>query len=314
MAPVLPADFDFTVLDDPSFKEDAVREEIVAPILRALGYRPTGNVRVERSKALLHPFVMIGTKKHRVHIVPDYTLYSGARPILILDAKAPTEDITTSVHVEQVYSYAIHPEIRCEHFGLCNGRELVVFEIATLEPVLKIEARQFNARWREVEEALHYRFLEKPILRKFRPDFGSHARRTGVDLSDTALCNFHIDLISKLSDGPDSTYTAQCGVAIDGVDYLATFDFSAALLPNILACLPSSKLAEVEVALRRNPFAVFVGGKIKFDVGATFSPLIQGEHESFVPLLVTTILSATYQPDFVYPGEQTDVPNDHYRL
>lgn len=28
--------FDFTVLEDPEFKEDAVREEIVAPLLRAL--------------------------------------------------------------------------------------------------------------------------------------------------------------------------------------------------------------------------------------------------------------------------------------
>ena len=31
-------DLDFSVLDDPSFKEDAVREEIIAPILKRLGY------------------------------------------------------------------------------------------------------------------------------------------------------------------------------------------------------------------------------------------------------------------------------------
>jgi len=31
-------DFDFDVLNSPGFKEDSVREEIIAPLLRALGY------------------------------------------------------------------------------------------------------------------------------------------------------------------------------------------------------------------------------------------------------------------------------------
>lgn len=30
-------EFDFSCLDDPAFREDAVREEMIAPILRALG-------------------------------------------------------------------------------------------------------------------------------------------------------------------------------------------------------------------------------------------------------------------------------------
>src|SRR5579863_6711621 len=48
-----------SVFDDPGFKEDAVREEVIAPLLRRLGYLPTGAVRVERSKPLVHPFVHI---------------------------------------------------------------------------------------------------------------------------------------------------------------------------------------------------------------------------------------------------------------
>lgn len=73
--------FDFGVLDDPRFKEDAVREEIVAPILRRLGYQPSGKARVQRSKTLTHPFVMIGVRKHPVSIVPDYTLFYDEKPI-----------------------------------------------------------------------------------------------------------------------------------------------------------------------------------------------------------------------------------------
>ena len=114
--------FDFSVLDDASFKEDAVREEIVAPILRKLGYRPSGAQRVVRSKSLTHPFVMIGSKKHPVSIVPDYTLFHDDTPLMVLDAKAPNQPIVACQNVEQVYSYAIHPEVRCEHYSLCNGR------------------------------------------------------------------------------------------------------------------------------------------------------------------------------------------------
>ena len=72
--------FDFGVLDDPGFKEDAVREEIIAPIVRKLGYAPSGPQRVERSKALLHPFVMIGSKKQRITIVPDFPFTTISSP------------------------------------------------------------------------------------------------------------------------------------------------------------------------------------------------------------------------------------------
>ena len=43
------AGFDFSALDDPTFKEDAVREEIIAPLLRRAGYRPAGVLRVQRT-------------------------------------------------------------------------------------------------------------------------------------------------------------------------------------------------------------------------------------------------------------------------
>jgi hypothetical protein len=65
------SDFDFSVLDSPAFKEDSVREEIVAPIIRRLGYRSSGSFRVQRSKGLVHPFVMIGSKRQAVNIIPD---------------------------------------------------------------------------------------------------------------------------------------------------------------------------------------------------------------------------------------------------
>lgn len=49
------ADFNFSELESPDFKEDSVREELIKPILNALGYRSSGANKIIRSKALKHP-------------------------------------------------------------------------------------------------------------------------------------------------------------------------------------------------------------------------------------------------------------------
>ena len=81
--------FDPALFDDPQFKEDSVREVIIAPMLARLGYYPSGTARVIRSRALIHPFIYAGTRKQPVTMVPDYTLLYQDRSILILDANAP---------------------------------------------------------------------------------------------------------------------------------------------------------------------------------------------------------------------------------
>ena len=111
-------DFDFTCLSDPSFKEDAVREDIVAPLLKSIGYSATGPNKMIRSKTLVHPYVMFGSQKRKVNIVPDYLLLVNEKPCFVLEAKSPQEEITKGDNVAQVYSYAIHPEIRAWNYGL----------------------------------------------------------------------------------------------------------------------------------------------------------------------------------------------------
>ena len=103
-----------TIANDPNFKEDSVREEIVMPILKRLGYKRENIV---RSKPL---FAQFGTKKREM-AVPDYTLTIGQHNAFILDAKAPNQVITEGKNVEQALSYAMHNEVRSEYFALCNG-------------------------------------------------------------------------------------------------------------------------------------------------------------------------------------------------
>ena len=144
---------DFKVIrTDPDFKEDSVREVIILPILKELGYIQENIV---RSKTLQHPFLKIGSKKRPINLIPDYTLKVENSFAWVLDAKAPNQKIINDDNVEQVYSYATHPEIRSNYFTLCNGLEFSVFRTAdTDKPILFFEIENIETHWEELKQLL----------------------------------------------------------------------------------------------------------------------------------------------------------------
>lgn len=158
-------EFDFQLLNSSEFKEDAVREELINPFLKELGYRAYGHNRIIYSKTLLHPFVKIGSKKRPINIVPDYLFEINGKYSWVLDAKAPTENIITGENVEQVYSYAIHPDINAQIFALCNGKEFIAFEKNKKEPLLFFQLSEIEKHWENIENILNPdKFTEKEIL------------------------------------------------------------------------------------------------------------------------------------------------------
>jgi 16S rRNA G966 N2-methylase RsmD len=138
-----------TIANDPDFKEDSVREVIILPIIKELGYTQENIV---RSKTLQHPFLKIGSKKRPINLVPDYALKVENNFAWVLDAKAPNQKIINDDNVEQVYSYATHPEIRSNYFTLCNGLEFSVYRTAdTDKPVLFFELENIEANWEDLK-------------------------------------------------------------------------------------------------------------------------------------------------------------------
>ena len=157
-------DLTHDVIDGPDFKEDAVREEIVHPLLVRLGYSSTSENQIIRSKSLSHPFVRIGTTERPVQIVPDYLLAVGGKNAWVLDAKAPKQNIMSGGNVEQAYSYAIHPEVRVHYFALCNGKEFSLFEVNSRDPLLHFKLKDLEEHW-----PMLHRFLGPQA---FRADAG----------------------------------------------------------------------------------------------------------------------------------------------
>ena len=134
---------------NPDFKEDSVREVIILPIFKELGYTQDNIV---RSKTLQHPFLKIGSKKRPINLVPDYVIKIEQNYAWVLDAKAPNQKIINDDNVEQVYSYATHPEIRSNYFALCNGIEFSVFRTSdTSKPVLFFEVENIDIHWDDLK-------------------------------------------------------------------------------------------------------------------------------------------------------------------
>jgi hypothetical protein len=135
-----------TISANPDFKEDSVREVIILPILQHLGYEQDTIV---RSKTLHHPFLKIGSnKKIPIKLVPDYLLKVENNFAWVLDAKAPNKEIVNNENVEQVYSYATHPEIRSTYFALCNGVQFSLFRTSdTNLPILLFNIEDIEQHW-----------------------------------------------------------------------------------------------------------------------------------------------------------------------
>lgn len=281
--------FDFTLLNSSEFKEDSVREELITPLLHSLGYKAHGDFKIIRSKNLLHPFVRIGSKKNKVHIVPDYVLKVKNNFALVLDAKNPNENIINGTHVEQVYSYAIHPEIRSKLYALCNGRELTVFHINQNQPVTRFKLCEIAQKREEFENLLSpYTILNyKPKPQNLYPDYGLHLLELGYTNPNLShyFYNVPIDNITRISDEP--VFSISNNFAPDGVEFAISFDFNLEMFTSLINLAPIDQQSGIIDALQKYPYKIDILPPFTVNIEAKIGALTQTEFEKIIPLVVT---------------------------
>jgi len=279
-------EFDFNLLDDPNFKEDSVREEIVFPILKELGYSAAGEDKIIRSKTLKHPFVHIGSSKQNINIIPDYLIKSGEQNLFILDAKAPNENITKGKNIEQAYSYAIHSDIRTPKYALCNGREISIFDVRYYQPKSIIKINELNKKWFEVEKELSPLAFKKPYIFNFHPDFGLATIQFGFNLEmDWHFCGLWVNQVGRVS---DDLYSIASSITFGDNVYCASLDFGKELYPEFLSAVPKSKRELIEKGMRQAPYFLdFNNDSFEIYVNARLGrEMIENEDENYVPLKV----------------------------
>jgi hypothetical protein len=124
------ANVDFPMRDFTTLNEADIREEIIAPLLKYLGYRSGTDNNVIREQTLHYPHAFLGRKKPNdppVRGRADYICEAQKKIRWVIEAKPPNADISADDN-EQAYTYANHPEIRAVYFCLTNGKSFQVFQ------------------------------------------------------------------------------------------------------------------------------------------------------------------------------------------
>jgi len=280
------SEFNFSLLKDPEFKEDSVREEIIVPILKRLGYSASGEHKILRSKSLKHPFVQIGTRSNSINIIPDYILTVGDNYKWVLDAKAPSENLLQGKNPEQAFSYAIHPEVRASKYALCNGTHFVVFEINKMEPTAVIEIEKIEENWETLVRELSPIAFIKPQLLDYKPDFGIYMWKLGSnEKQNQHFVPLGIPFIAKVT---DSLYTFCVNIKF-GDDFLAaSFDFDKTRFEQLMNAFPAEQEKKARQALSMQPYQIAFDQNIpEVIVSAKLgTKVISNQEEDYCPLIV----------------------------
>ncbi|HCS50038.1 hypothetical protein [uncultured Rubinisphaera sp.] len=298
-------EFDSSLLSDPEFKEDSVREEIVVPILKRLGYSASGPNKIIRSKGLLHPFVMIGSKKHPVNIIPDYLLCSDGRPGFVLDAKEPNANLVKSKHAEQAYSYAIHPEVRVRFYALCSGRQLVAYDTQGVAPIFVLDFEDIDSNWGLIESVLSPKNVSAFVQTYFQPDYGTTVMKMGYPTGFQFIFSFVKFL--QFSWVRDDLYSMSVGSPIGDQIHLASFDANEKIFNRILGFTDSENrdyileyLAPGHMVTAKRP--------IYLSLNAIVGEETRGQFETFVPFSILDVIRLD-EEDFLAAEAMSNTEN-----
>lgn len=147
-----------------SFTEADVREEIISPILRLLGYDKGDKFSVARERR-------IDVQTQRLFI--DYSMSLFEADFWLIEAKRPNLNAARFARADlwQALKYAIHPEINAALVVLCDGQKFEVYdrEANLDEPILRLQrenlARDFDQLRTLLSPWQAYFFQKRRVIR-----------------------------------------------------------------------------------------------------------------------------------------------------
>lgn len=109
-------------LDVVGFKEADVREEIINPLLKIIGYKKGNEHSVDREKHIK----FVGSTNRYI----DYSLTVWEQDFWLVEAKRPNcnQEFFGYKEASQAFEYAAHPEIRAALVVICDGIKLEIFD------------------------------------------------------------------------------------------------------------------------------------------------------------------------------------------
>lgn len=286
-------DFNFSILDDPRFKEESVREELIAPLIKDLGYTNSGITQVIRNHGLKHPFVSIGSNRKNVTVIPDYLMQVSEKPVWILEAKSPHELITDTKHIEQAYSYAIHPEIRVNYFALCNGHHFSLYNITRSKPLFHISLRAIDLYRNMLKELLGPSNVFSYPDEKLSKDLGLHIKRLGFKSSETIVIIGIVPLVIVKYD--DNLFSFSVPVGDENTKYLGTFDFNIEVARQLRPIIGESIFSQLMQPTYGKQIHFHLDRKLHLNMKIALPEnenLFENENEIYLPLTIKEFISS----------------------
>ena len=280
-------DFNFSLLDDPRFKEESVREELISPLIRDLGYNNSGDTQVIRNHGLKHPFVSIGASRKNITIIPDYLMQVNEKPAWVLEAKSPAEKITDTKHIEQAYSYAIHPEIRVNYFALCNGHDFILYNTTRSKPLFHISLRVIDLYRDMLKELLSPKKVFTYPDEKLSKDFGLHIKRLGFKSSDSVhIIGSNPLFIVKYN---DNLFSYSSPIGDEKNPYLGTYDFDLEVAKQLRPILGEKDFIQLMQPTNGRLLRFNFDRKLNLNLRISLPEneiLIENDKEIYLPLVI----------------------------
>lgn len=255
------AGFDYGALNNPEFKEDSVREEIIMPLMKALGYDYKGRYQIVRSRKLRHPFFMVGSNKYNISVFPDYILECDGVCVCTLEAKSPPVSLDDGTCIGQAYSYAVHREVRAKFYALCNGREFRLYATSSLTPVIIFQMQYLTSHFDRLNAIMGAERISLYAERRFAKDLGIHLKMLTMGISEQRFTFMDFPIYQITLVEPDN-YTVDATITLDGERYCGSFDFDYAALSGLKNVLSEEILATLREPFTGTPVRVELCGKI----------------------------------------------------
>ena len=232
----------FGEMDFPSMKEADVREEIITPLLKKIGYGAE-NSTIKRQHRLNHPFLKYGHREIPIQAEADYLLEIESNYRWILEAKPP--ETIKDQDIFQAYSYTVHHEVNGIYFALCNGLELKVYRTHTFkagaDPILELKYEKFGDGLSTLENVIgpaaikrDYPVIEIDTEQPLAPGLRSKAR----------LLRGLIRLSS-----PDARFRSMDGLTLTIVGGMVDRNSEGCITCNIDTCAPLVEIQAINQSL-----------------------------------------------------------------
>ncbi len=279
--------FDYEVLNNSEFKEDSVREEIIMPLIKALGYDYKGKYKIVRSRKLQHPFTMIGANKYKISIFPDYILECDGKCVCIIEAKAPSESLDNEECISQAYSYAVHREVAAKFYVLCNGKEFRLYSTSLLMPVMVFRMDYLMSHFNKLNAIMGAVNILTYSEKRIAKDLGIHLKMLSAGSIEQRFTFMDFPIYQIILVEPD-TYTVDSTIVIDGEKYCGSFDFNYDTLLGLRNVLPVEALEKLKEPFEGIPIRVeLIGRTIEVGIICKLGEKIyENVNEHYMPLRI----------------------------